>query len=112
MKTPTRILLGLAAVLVSLVVFGRDAAVGQETSGEPALSVNIVVSSPESSLYRIAVPDLLGTTGLGAQGAGVMRNDFALVSLFKVLDPASFVANLQAEGLTVSPPSWQSVGAQ
>jgi TolB protein len=112
MKTPTRILLGLSAVLVSLVAFGRDFAVGQETTGEPSLPVSVVVSGAESALYRIAVPDLLGTTGLGSQGSSVLRNDFALVSLFKVLDPASFVANPQVEGLTITPTSWQSVGAQ
>jgi len=72
----------------------------------------IEVSGGEKALYRIAVPDLLGTAGLGGQGAGVMRSDFALISLFKVLDPASFVANLQGEGLTITPASWQSVGAQ
>ncbi len=70
----------------------------------------IDVSAPEQALYRIAVPDLGGNSSV--QGAGIMRNDFALISLFKVLDPASFVANLQEEGLTVSAPSWQSVGAQ
>jgi TolB protein len=113
MKTPTRILLGLAAACVTLAALGIDFADGQATSADPPLPTNtIVVDAPESALYRIAVPDLLGTAGLGAQGSGVLRNDFALVSLFKVLDPASFVANLQAEGLTVSPPSWQSVGAQ
>ena len=66
MKTPTRILLGLSALLVSLVALGTDFADGQETSGEPALPVNIVVTGGESALYRIAVPDLLGTAGLGS----------------------------------------------
>jgi TolB protein len=113
MKTPTRILLGLAAAFLGLAALGSDLADGQATPEDQPLPTNtIVVNAPESALYRIAVPDLLGTAGLGAQGSGVLRNDFALVSLFKVLDPASFVANLQAEGLTVSPPSWQSVGAQ
>src|SRR5262245_15915377 len=78
MKTPTRILLGLSAALVLLVAFGRDLAAGQETAAEPTLPVAVVIGAPESALYRIAVPDLLGTTGLGAQGAGVLRNDFAL----------------------------------
>ena len=113
MKTPTRILLGLAAACVTLAALGIDFADGQATSADPPLPTNtIVVDAPESALYRIAVPDLLGTAGLGAQGSGVLRNDFALVSLFKVLDPASFVANLQAEGMNITPNSWQTVGAQ
>jgi TolB protein len=112
MKTPTRILLGLAAACISLAALGVDFADGQATAGDPPLPTNtIVVNAPESALYRIAVPDLQGTTGLGSQGSGVLRSDFSLVSLFKVLDPASFVAS-PTEGLTISPPSWQSVGAQ
>ena len=71
----------------------------------PGSSPVIDVSAPEQALYRIAVPDLGGTAGLGSQGAGVLRSDFALVSLFKVLDPASFVANLATEGLSITPAS-------
>src|SRR4051812_19514459 len=104
MKTTTRILLGLSASLVALFLFGRDPVRGQAGTPEAPLPVTVVVSAPESALYRIAVPDLLGN-GQGAEGAGVLRNDFALVSLFKVLDPASFVANLQAEGMNITPNS-------
>jgi TolB protein len=70
------------------------------------------VSAPEQALYRIAVPDLRGGASVASQGAGVLRNDFALVSLFKVLDPASFVADLEKEGMSITPSSWQTVGAQ
>lgn len=112
MKTPTRVLLGLAAAFVLFATFGVDLADGQETSGEAPLPVAVVVTAPESSLYRIAVPDLMGNASLGSQGASVLRSDFALISLFKVLDPASFVANPSVEGMSINPPSWQSVGAQ
>lgn len=78
----------------------------------PGQTAVIDVSAPEKSLYRIAVPDLQGTAGLGSQAAGVLRSDFALISLFKVLDPASFVANLHTEGMSITPASWQTVGAQ
>src|SRR6478672_4225284 len=113
MKTLTRTLIGCG--LLALAFAAAPRADGQAAPADaplPGSSPVIDVSSPEQALYRIAVPDLGGTAGLGAQGAGVLRSDFALVSLFKVLDPASFVANLASEGLSISPPSWQTVGAQ
>lgn len=115
MKTLTRIFVGLSVAGLALALALEPHARGQETQQEPPLPTStpvIDVTSPEQALYRIAVPDLAGTPGLGSQGAGVLRNDFALVSLFKVLDPASFVADLKAEGMTIQPASWQSVGAQ
>ncbi len=81
---------------------------------EQPLPTRIVidVNAPARDLYRIAVPDLLGDATLGAQGSGVIRNDLRLVSLFNVLDPRSFIANMQQEGLGVTKPPWSSVGAQ
>jgi len=72
----------------------------------------IDVTAPERSLYRIAVPNLLGDSELGGSGAEVLRNDFRLVSLFEVLDARSFVADLGAEGLAITPGPWATVGAQ
>ena len=115
MKKMTRILFGISLLCVALVGLGPTAVIGQEKKEEPPLPTSrltVEVTAPEQSLYRIAVPDLLGDAALGSQGAGVLRSDFALVSLFKVLDPASFVADLKAEGLGIAPQSWQTVGAQ
>ncbi|MCS6857323.1 MAG: hypothetical protein NZM37_06400 [Sandaracinaceae bacterium] len=78
----------------------------------PSRTVVIDVDSPERALYRIAVPALLGDGALGNEGAEVLRNDFRLISLFEVLDPRSFIANLDAEELGIVPASWQAVGAQ
>ncbi|MDB4975005.1 MAG: tolB protein precursor [Myxococcaceae bacterium] len=114
MKKTTRILLGLALVCMSLALVGPGQSFGQQKDEAPLPSSApiIDVSAPEKALYRIAVPDLQGSAGLGEQSAGVLRNDFSLVSLFKVLDPASFVADAKTEGLGITPASWQSVGAQ
>lgn len=115
MKKTTRTLFGLALVCMTLVGLGPAAVTGQEKKEEPPLpkSAPIVdVTSPTQALYRIAVPDLQGSASLGQQAAEVLRNDFRLVSLFKVLDPASFVADVKSEGLGITPSSWQSVGAQ
>ena len=83
------------------------------TPGEelPPNTVVIDVDAPERALYRIAVPAVSGDA-IGAEGAEVMRNDFRLISLFDVLDPRGFVADLSAEGLGITTSSWQSVGAQ
>lgn len=78
----------------------------------PANTVVIDVDSPERALYRIAVPDVRGDAAMGSEGAEVLRNDFRLISLFDVLDPRGFVADLAAEGLGIVPGSWQTVGAQ
>ena len=115
MKTTTRILVGLAVTCVALSALGPLDVSGQDAKPEaplPASTPIVDVTSPTQALYRIAVPDLQGTPGLGAQASGVLRNDFALASLFKVLDPSSFVADLKTEGLGITPTSWQSVGAQ
>lgn len=87
---------------------------GAGAPGDEALpgQVTIDVTAPERALYRMAVPNLLGDDSLGPQGADVLRNDFRLVSLFEVLDARSFLADLTAEGLGLTPGAWASVGAQ
>jgi TolB protein len=114
MKTLTRVLIAASAAC-ALFAVSQPGARSQPKQGEDPLPRGtpvIDVVSPEQALYRIAVPDLQGTQGLTSQAAGVLRNDFTLVSLFKVLDPSSFVANLQTEGMSITPASWQTVGAQ
>ncbi len=116
MKPLSRVMAVVSAVCLILALSNPSARSQQTTSPAeaplPGQAPVIDVTSGEKALYRIAVPDLIGTAGLGSQAAGVLRSDFALISLFKVLDPASFVANLPAEALGITPTSWQSVGAQ
>jgi TolB protein len=71
----------------------------------------IDVNAPERALYRIAIPNLLGGGAGAAEGAGVLRNDLTLSSLFQVLDPRSFIA-ADTEGLNVQKSAWSNVGAQ
>ena len=123
-------LLALGVVFMAAAPFG-DSARSQDTSepGEtleapppegtdapdemlPEHTVVIDVDSPERSLYRIAVPNVLGDASMGPEGAEVLRNDFRLVSLFDVLDPRGLVADLEAEGLEITAPNWSVVGAQ
>ena len=58
------------------------------------------------------MPTLLGPSALGTEGAGVLRNDLTLSSLFSVLNPSSFIADMEAEGLGITKAPWSSVGAQ
>ena len=91
---------------------GASQSASQSAQPEQPLPARIVidVDSPERDLYRIAIPDLQGSGG--GPAADVIRNDMKLVSLFNVLDPKSFIANLPQEGLGITKPPWSSVGAQ
>ena len=115
MKKMTRILVAISLLCLMLGGLGPQLAGGQEAKEEPPLPtgrLTVEVTGAEQALYRIAIPDLQGNAALGSQAAAVLRTDLSLISLFKVLDPAGFVADLKAEGLGIVAASWQSVGAQ
>jgi TolB protein len=103
----------LCAIGAALLVPARGASQTAAPADQP-LPPRIVidVDSPELDLYRIAVPNLLGGGALSNVAADVLRNDLRLVSLFNVLDPRSFLANLEQEGLGIKKASWSSTGAQ
>ncbi len=112
------VLLSLVAALVVVAAapFGGERARGQDhdspDAGLPDRGPIIDIDAPERALYKIAVPQLLGDSGLGAQGAEVLRNDLKLVSLFTILDPRSVLADPAREGLGVTTTAWSAVGAQ
>ena len=114
MSRITRFAFGLCALCFGVLAVLPPPVTGQDAEEDPLPTRGDVIDidAPERALYRIAVPNLRGGTGMGGPAAEVLRGDFKLVSLFKVLDPASFLANLDAEGLNINPPSWQTVGAQ
>jgi TolB protein len=66
----------------------------------------------KKGLYPIAVPMPVdsdeATSKLVVQ---VMSFDLSVASWFKVLDPKSFLANLQSEGMSIDPQKWKDVGA-
>ncbi|HEY2733668.1 MAG TPA: hypothetical protein VGI70_06765, partial [Polyangiales bacterium] len=97
---------------LALLTVQRTAA--QQSDEEAPLPGRVVidVDSPDRALYRIAVPNLLGGGAAAAEGGETLRGDLTLSSLFQVLDPKSFLANLEAEGLGIQKPAWSSVGAQ
>jgi TolB protein len=107
-----------ASLIVSLVALAAapfdPPARGQDApdAGLPERGPIIDIDAPERALYKIAIPQLLGDSGLGAQAAEVVRRDLTLVSLFTILDARSFLADPAREGLGIAPASWTSVGAQ
>lgn len=72
----------------------------------------IVVSGGNRSLFKIALPPILGDADVSKQMVETETRDFTLSSLFQVLDPQSFTANLAAEGTGIEPASWRTVGAE
>ena len=62
--------------------------------------------------YPLAIAKPLGAQDVGEQVEGVLAQDFERSGLFRLLDPASFLA-APAEGMTgIDFSRWQTVGAQ
>lgn len=63
-------------------------------------------------LYKIAVPRPLGGGALAGEVQSIASEDLKLSSLFEVLDPKSYIADLKAEGMGITKDPWVQVGAQ
>ncbi|MEI8258494.1 MAG: hypothetical protein WCJ30_22700 [Deltaproteobacteria bacterium] len=70
----------------------------------------ITLQNLETHLLPIAIPAMRGE-GASADVTSVLRNDLHLSALFRLIDPARFTANLDAEGLDITPPAWIQAGA-
>jgi TolB protein len=103
--------------LTALVGLGSVPAIAQTPSAPAAPPesgpTTVVVSGGGSrTLFKIALPKLLGDDGMSATVIETESRDYKLSSLFQVLDPASFTANLTVEGTSIDPASWRNVGAE
>ncbi len=113
-RIPQSLLIGAAAGLALLPPLVSRA---QNQPQQPAQvtqvpnvgDLTITLQGLETRLLPVAIPALRGISGDGI--AGVISNDLRLSSLFRVLDPRSFTADLDAEGTNINAPSWVSVGA-
>ena len=110
--------LGFLAAATGLLAFSLPAGADAPPAGSalPQASssavTQIVVSGGTRALFKVALPDWGGDGDTGKSGIETASRDFVLSSMFQVLDPKSFTANLQAEGNTIDPSSWRNVGAE
>jgi len=74
--------------------------------------VVIDITGGRRDLYKIAVPQLVGDSSTGKTVSDVVSFDLGISGWFKVLDPRSFLANLQAEGVSIAVGDWRNVGAE
>ncbi len=89
-------------------VLAHDA-VAQEPGGG---GVVIDVNGAKRTLYPIAVPTAPdGDAAAAKEIAQVTSFDLSVAGVFKVLDPAGFLADLRSEGLGIDPQKWKDVGA-
>jgi TolB protein len=86
------------------------AATGFSTTAEGAIEIDVYGGVRD--LYKIAVPAGLGQPGAAQQVQGITTRDLEISSLFKVLDPRSFLADPEDEGMGFDVDAWRAVGAQ
>jgi len=72
----------------------------------------VVVQGGSRSLFKIAITPPLGDSALASKAVETATRDFTLSSMFQVLDPKSFTANLTQEGASIEPSSWRNIGAE
>jgi TolB protein len=108
-KTRKRIVAGTTLTLFGALVL---LAAQRPTRAQGDDTVHFKVNAGGKDLYKIAVPVPLGDPGTAKTAAEVLSNDLSLSGYFKALDPASFLANLTAEQLTINPQDWRNVGAE
>jgi TolB protein len=80
------------------------------SSSEPVTTV--VVQGGSRALFRVAVVSPMGDATMGSQIVETTTRDLTLSSLFQVLEPKSFTANLTQEGVGIDPSSWRNIGAE
>lgn len=104
--------LALALALVLAALQGRPSQAQSDGGGRPGGPAVIDITSPRREPYKIAVPRLIGDSALGSQTADIVSGDLATSGWFRVLDPHSFLARLEAEGLGIVVGDWRNVGAE
>jgi TolB protein len=78
---------------------------------EPNSGSIIEVSGQKKGLYPIAAPLAPEGDAVAKEIANVESFDMSVAGPFKVVDPASFLANLKEEGLGIEVQKWKDVGA-
>ncbi len=106
------VLLGGALPAVAQQPASSASPLPQATSTPGGQVTSITVPSGTRALFKIACAPIQGDDASAKTVVDTETRDFTLSSLFQVLDPQSFTANLQTEGMTIDPSSWRNVGAE
>lgn len=100
------------ALAVAVTAAGVAAPSSIARAQEPKGGVIIDVNQPKRTLYPIAIPmSSEGEPGAAREISTVASFDLGVAGAFKVLDPAGFLADLKAEGITIDPKRWKDAGA-
>lgn len=100
----------LAALAAAITVLGGSHRAAR--ADNPSGGVVIDVKGANRTAYPIAVPaSQEGDATAAREVAQVASFDLSVAGMFKVLDPAGFLADLKAEGLIIDPQKWKDVGA-
>ena len=105
--------IALRLALAAAVATAAVAATGSVAHAqEPRGGVIIDVNQPKRTLYPIAIPmSPEGDAAASREVSTVASFDLGVAGVFKVLDPAGFLADLKAEGITIDPKRWKDAGA-
>ena len=95
-------------VLLCATLLGVSA---HEAPADDDKTVVIDVNNTQRILYPIAVPMSVSDSAVAKQVADVAGFDLGVSGWFRILDPRSFLADLEAEGLSIDPQRWKDVGA-
>lgn len=102
---PNEGLMRRAALVVAALAMTVGAALADD-------GVIIDVSGAKRGRYPIAVPVAVDSDGaVAAEIASIATFDLNVAGYFKVVDPASFLADLSTEKLGIEPQKWKDVGA-
>lgn len=93
-----------ALVVVSFALAASTAAHADD-------GVVIDVNATKKGNYPLALPTAPEGDAISKEIAQVASFDMSVAGIFKVLDPASFLADLKAEGLMIDAQKWKDVGA-
>jgi TolB protein len=108
---------GAALMLTLPAVAQQPAGTAPAASALPSAAntgavTTVVVQGGSRSLFKIALTPPLGDSAVANQVVETGTRDFTLSSMFQVLDPKSFTANLAQEGASIEPSSWRNIGAE
>ena len=95
---------------VALAVLALSLGAGVARADDKAVVIDL--NGTRKGMYPIAAPVAVDGDAAVAKEAGIVESfDLSVAGVFKVLDPASFLADLKTEALGIDPQKWKDVGA-